>query len=100
MANTVSKHSRAQIFHALLQLLIWHIPQTAQCVTSPRASHITHEPVVVLLTTRGVHRCLGRTGLHNRATEEPLAIAMVSDNLTTDADTAGALSPSGFDNRE
>jgi len=49
------------------------------------------------LTNRGVHRRLRRTRLHDRTTEESLTITLVSDDLTTDADSAGALSPSGFD---
>jgi len=100
LTNPITEHSRAQIYHALLQFLIWHAPQTVQCVNGVSAPHTTHESVVELLTTRGVQRCLGRAGLHDRTTEESLTITLVGDNLTTNTDTTGALTPSGFGNRE
>lgn len=93
--NLVTEHPWAQIFHALLQLLIWHISQTFQRVIRPSAPHITHEAVIVLLATRDIHCRLGRAGLHDHTAEESLVVALVSDNLTANAHTPRALAPSG-----
>lgn len=64
----------------------------------PIAPHIVDESVVVSLSTRDIHRCLRRAGLHDCATEESLVVSLIGDNLTADANTARALSPSVFGN--
>lgn len=70
--------------------------QTVQRVISPSTAHIVHESVVESLTIRDIHRCLRRAGLHDHATEESLAVTLVSDYLATDANGARALSPTAF----
>jgi len=97
VTDPVSKHSRTQIDYALLQFFVWNTSQTAQRIISPSTAHIVHEFVIVSLTARDIHRCLGRAGLHDRATKESFAVTSVSDHLATNANAARTLPPTAFD---